>query len=152
MTATLLNPRFDHLLHLTDVAAPSSMPLSPHPGPSTATAPTTWPAWRVPDGDRVRYDRNEQDLVAADQLRSAHGKGVRAILHSAVTIGMAQHCFDNDRPHSGFVVLDSPLVTYRPPKAGETSNTKFSMSLHVLLRVSALLNRSGASRRGLKAM
>ena len=68
----------------------------------------------------MRYDRNEQDLVAADQLRSAHGKGVRAILHSAFTIGLAQYCFDNDRPHPGFVVLDSPLVTYRPPKAGET--------------------------------
>jgi hypothetical protein len=75
-------------------------------------------AWRVPDGDRVRYDRNEQDLVAADQLRSAHGKGVRAILHSAFTIGLAQYYFDNDRPHPGFVVLDSPSVTYRPPKAG----------------------------------
>lgn len=76
-------------------------------------------AWQVPDGDHVRYDRNEQDLIAGDQLRSAHGKGVRAILHSAFTIGLAQYCFDNDLPHSGFVVLDSPLVTYRPPKAGE---------------------------------
>ncbi len=76
-------------------------------------------AWQVPDGDEVRYDRDEQDLIAGDQLRSAHGKGVRAILHSAFTIGLAQYCFENDLPHPGFVVLDSPLVTYRPPKPGE---------------------------------
>ena len=62
-------------------------------------------ARRVPDSDRVRYDRNEQDLVTADQLRSAHGKGVRAILHSAFTIGLAQYCFDNDRPPATYTIL-----------------------------------------------
>ncbi len=85
-------------------------------------------AWQVPDGDEVRYDRDEQDLIAGDQLRSAHGKGVRAILHSAFTIGLAQYCFENDLPHPGFVVLDSPLVTYRPPKPGEASIVRFSTS------------------------
>ncbi|MFB1298741.1 hypothetical protein ACAG24_024855 [Mycobacterium sp. pW049] len=79
-------------------------------------------AWNVPDSDRVRYDRNEQDLIAGDQLRSAHGKGVRAILHAAFTMGLAQYCFENDRPHPGFVVLDSPLVTYRPPDEGESDD------------------------------
>lgn len=79
-------------------------------------------AWNVPDSDRVRYDRNEQDLVAGDQLRSAHGKGVRAILHAAFTMGLAQFCLENDRPHPGFVVLDSPLVTYRPPDEGESDD------------------------------
>jgi hypothetical protein len=53
--------------------------------------------------------------LADDQYRSAHGKGVRAILHAAFTIGLAQYCFDRDIAHPGFVVLDSPLVTYRPP-------------------------------------
>lgn len=76
-------------------------------------------AWHVPDGQEVRYDRSEHDLISGDQLRSAHGKGVRAILHSAFTIGLAQYCFENDLPHPGFVVLDSPLVTYRPAKSGE---------------------------------
>jgi hypothetical protein len=79
-------------------------------------------AWGVPDADQVRYDRTEQDLVAGDQLRAAHGKGVRAILHAAFTIGLAQFCFDRDLPHPGFVVLDSPLVTYRPPDHGEQAD------------------------------
>ncbi len=71
--------------------------------------------WGFPEADKVRYSRKEQDIVAGDQLRSAHGKGVRAILHAAFTLGLAQYCFDRDLPHPGFVVLDSPLVTYRPP-------------------------------------
>jgi hypothetical protein len=75
-------------------------------------------AWGVPDAERVRYDRAEQDVIAGDQLRSAHGKGVRAILHAAFTIALAQYCFDRELPHPGFVILDSPLVTYRPPEEG----------------------------------
>jgi len=74
--------------------------------------------WGVPGADQTRYDKNDQDIVSGDQLRSAHGKGVRAILHAAFTLGLAQYCFNRDLPHPGFVVLDSPLVTYRPPDQG----------------------------------
>lgn len=72
-------------------------------------------AWGFPDASTARYDRAEQDILSDDQYRSAHGKGVRAILHAAFTVGLAQYCFDRDIPHPGFIVLDSPLVTYRPP-------------------------------------
>ncbi|GAA1920702.1 ATP-binding protein [Microbacterium aoyamense] len=72
-------------------------------------------AWGYPDASSVHYDRAVQDILADDQYRSAHGKGVRAILHAAFTVGLAQYCFDRDIAHPGFVVLDSPLVTYRPP-------------------------------------
>jgi hypothetical protein len=77
-------------------------------------------AWGYPEAESVRYDRSVQDIQAGDQYRSSHGKGVRAILHGAFTIGLAQYCFDRDIPHPGFVVLDSPLVTYRPPNAPDT--------------------------------
>ena len=40
---------------------------------------------------------------------------MRAVLHAAFTLALAQYCSDRDLPHPGFVVLDSPLVTYRPP-------------------------------------
>lgn len=71
--------------------------------------------WGYPSAESVRYDRDELDIIAGDQQRSAHGKGVRAILHAAFTLSLAQYCFDRELPHPGFVVLDSPLVTYRPP-------------------------------------
>jgi hypothetical protein len=49
-------------------------------------------AWGYPEADSVRYDRIEQDIQAGDQFRSSHGKGVRAILHAAFTLGLAQYC------------------------------------------------------------
>ncbi|MGY2127376.1 hypothetical protein [Blastococcus sp. SYSU DS0617] len=99
-------------------------------------------AWGVPDADQVRYDRSEQDLVAGDQLRAAHGKGVRAILHAAFTIGLAQFCFERDLPHPGFVVLDSPLVTYRPPDHGEPSDAADILDVRVAARFYADIQAS----------
>lgn len=79
-------------------------------------------AWGYPDSEHVRYDRTDRELIAGDQARSAHGKGVRAILHAGFTLGLAQYCLDSDLPHPGLVVLDSPLVTYRPPKPGDRAD------------------------------
>jgi hypothetical protein len=52
-----------------------------------------------------------KDIIAGDQLRSAHGKGVRAILHAAFTLGLANYCTEREIPHPGFVVLDTPVLT-----------------------------------------
>lgn len=75
--------------------------------------------WGYPDAEHSRYDRAENDIVADGQPRSGHGKGVRAVLHAAFTIALAQYCVSKGLPHPGFVVLDSPLVTYKPPKSGD---------------------------------
>lgn len=88
--------------------------------------------WGYPDAQTVRYDRSDQDLQAGDQFRSAHGKGVRAILHAAFTIGLAQYCFDRDIAHPGFVVLDSPLVTYRPPDSGDVEVVDASLPVGIV--------------------
>lgn len=80
-------------------------------------------AWGFPGADSVRFDRNEFDIVDDEQLRASHGKGVRAVLHAAFTLALADVCQANDLPHPGFVVLDSPLVTYKPPKKGEVHET-----------------------------
>jgi len=99
-------------------------------------------AWGVPDADRVRYDRDEQDIVGGAQLRSAHGKGIRAILHAAFTIALAQYCFNRELPHPGFVVLDSPLVTYRPPEEGEPTDPDDVLDASVAARFYADIQRN----------
>lgn len=93
----------------------------------SAELATRLEAWGYPDAASVRYDRAEQDILADDQYRSAHGKGVRAVLHAAFTVALAQYCFDRDIAHPGFIVLDSPLVTYRPP--GRNSQAQLDQSL-----------------------
>lgn len=91
-------------------------------------------AWGVPDAEQVRYDPVVHDIIAGGQLRSAHGKGVRAILHAAFTISLAQFCFKKELPHPGFVILDSPLVTYRPPEEGEQIDPSDRLDVSVAAR------------------
>lgn len=72
-------------------------------------------AWGVPEIADVRYDRAQQDIFQGNQFREAHGKGLRSVLHAAFTVALARFCIERDLPHPGFIVLDSPIVTYRPP-------------------------------------
>ncbi|GGM11399.1 AAA family ATPase [Dactylosporangium sucinum] len=74
--------------------------------------------WGVPVGDSIRFGKSENDLLVDDQPRASRGKGMRAILHAAFTSALAQYCFSRDLEHPGFIVLDSPLVTYREPDPG----------------------------------
>ncbi|MTB87209.1 hypothetical protein H9L21_07400 [Aeromicrobium senzhongii] len=77
-------------------------------------------AWEVPGVDSVAFDQTNWDLVVGGRPRAERGAGMRALLHAAFTVSFAEFCIDNERPHPGFVVLDSPLVTYRDPE-DETS-------------------------------
>lgn len=74
-------------------------------------------AWNYPDKGRVVYADQTRDLVIGNQTRNSHGKGVRALTCSAFMIGLMHHCLAKGQPHPSFVVLDSPLVAYRPPDA-----------------------------------
>ncbi|GAA1694078.1 ATP-binding protein [Nonomuraea maheshkhaliensis] len=72
-------------------------------------------AWRVPAVEYAEYDQHAMDVRAGKRYRANRGKGVRSVLHSAFTLALAQYCRANGKPHLGFVVLDSPVVTYRGP-------------------------------------
>lgn len=50
---------------------------------------------------------------------SDYGKGYRAIIYSAFAISLMQYCKVNSLPHPGFVVLDSPLTTYKGKKTAD---------------------------------
>jgi hypothetical protein len=76
-------------------------------------------AWHFPGADRVYFDAKARDLVIAGKLRSARGKGLRAITHAAFTIGLLNFCKEQKTAHPGFVVLDSPLLAYRAPDGTE---------------------------------
>jgi hypothetical protein len=71
--------------------------------------------WHFPGVDRVHFDTKARDLVINGKARTSFGKGLRAITQSAFTVGLMQFCRQNSTPHPGFVVLDSPLLSYREP-------------------------------------
>ena len=76
-------------------------------------------AWHFPDAERVFFDAKSRDLMIAGKLRTARGKGLRAITHAAFTVGLLQFCKAKDTPHPSFVILDTPLRAYREPEGNE---------------------------------
>lgn len=68
--------------------------------------------WGFPDYAPTTFDFKTRDLVIGGKPRQSFGKGYRAIGFSAFVIGLMQHLAPSGR-HPGFVVLDSPLTTYK---------------------------------------
>ncbi|MFC8360107.1 hypothetical protein ACFUIY_09520 [Streptomyces griseorubiginosus] len=79
----------------------------------------TLDAWRV-RREEVTYDQHTAELYVGERSRSGHGKGMRAVLHAAFTTALADYGLEHRRSHPGFIVLDSPLVTFREPGVRET--------------------------------
>ncbi|HCK5591101.1 AAA family ATPase [Pseudomonas mosselii] len=79
--------------------------------------------WHFPEAGDVHFDSKTRDLVIAGKSRSAFGKGLRAITHAAFTLGLLGFCRARQTPHTGFVVLDSPLLAYREPDGTEDDLT-----------------------------
>lgn len=75
--------------------------------------------WGFPGVEHVNFDTNSKDLIISGKARTSYGKGLRAITQSAFTISLLQYCADNDLAHPGFVVLDSPLLSYREPDGAD---------------------------------
>lgn len=73
-------------------------------------------AWNFPNANDIYFDESSKDFVIAGKPRGSRGKGLRAITHAAITIGLMEYCQENKLPHPGFVVLDSPLLAYYKPE------------------------------------
>jgi hypothetical protein len=78
--------------------------------------------WQWSGEGRVEFDQKAFDIVVDGQARQSHGKGVRAVLHSAFTIGLLRYCRKHNRPHPGMVLIDSPLTSYKKGRAGGPKN------------------------------
>ena len=83
-------------------------------------------AWDFPGNCDVHFDQTTSDFVIDGKARGDSGKGLRAITHAAATIGLLEFCQENDLPHLGFVVLDSPLLAYYKPEEDDEASLKGS--------------------------
>jgi hypothetical protein len=70
-------------------------------------------AWQFDVGSGVYLDAPTLDLVIGGKPRGANGKGVRAVARAAFNVGLMRYCLANDRPHPGFVIIDTPLRPYK---------------------------------------
>src|SRR3546814_3146411 len=73
-------------------------------------------AWRFPGECQTFFDiEGDFDLIIDGKRSRNNGKGVRAITHAAFKVALLTFCRSRGLPHSGFLVLDMPLITYRDP-------------------------------------
>lgn len=75
--------------------------------------------WHFPGATRVFFDEAKRDFQINGKERGSTGKGLRAITHAAVNVGLMEFCMERGLPHPGFVVLDSPLLAYWKPEGQE---------------------------------
>lgn len=73
-------------------------------------------AWHFPGDCHVHFDKQKRDFIIDGKPRGSRGKGLRAITHAAVTLGLMEYCREQSLPHPGFVVMDSPLLAYFEPE------------------------------------
>jgi hypothetical protein len=71
--------------------------------------------WRFPGENHVSFDEATYDLRIDGKARRDNGKGVRAITHAAFKVSLLMFCRERGLHHPGFLVLDTPLLTYRDP-------------------------------------
>lgn len=76
-------------------------------------------AWHFPNPSPTYFDEAKRDLVIGGKPRGSRGRGLCAITHSAFTIGLLDYCRENEMPHPGFVILDSPLLAYKEPQGDD---------------------------------
>lgn len=88
--------------------------------------------WSFSNDSTVHYSTSERDLVVDQRLRRVRGKGVRSILRALFNVSLAEYCLRRDYRHPGFVILDSPIVTYRQPGDPELSGEEETISTNVV--------------------
>lgn len=65
------------------------------------------------DESVVEFNKKANDVVVCEKTKASYGKGARAIINSSFIISIMQYCKKYGLSHPGFVVLDSPLTTYK---------------------------------------
>src|SRR5205807_6209814 len=63
----------------------------------------------------VAFDESSYDIRIDGKNRKDNGKGVRAVTHAAFKVALLIFCRERNLPHPGFLILDTPLLTYRDP-------------------------------------
>ena len=78
----------------------------------------------------VCFNKKDNDVIVNSKTKSSYGKGARAIINSSFIIAILLYCKQNGLPHPGFVVLDSPLTTYKEKdKHNNEKNEEVSKSV-----------------------
>lgn len=87
-------------------------------------------AWQVPGASDSHFEMGKNpDVFIEGRLRADRGKGIRSILHAGFAVGLSEFCTERSLPHPGFVVLDTPVLTYRDSEEAPDRDEFLSQSV-----------------------
>lgn len=91
--------------------------------------------WGFPGNRSVQFSVKARDIIIGDVPRAHFGKGYRAVAFAAFIVGLMVVLKSRHR-HPGFVVLDSPLTTYKKAdqERGEKDESVESDMVYALYR------------------
>lgn len=82
-------------------------------------------AWKVPGGQNARFVAAPRPEIVIDgRARADRGEGMRSVLHAGFSTALAEYCVENALPHPGFLVLDTPMLTYRDADVAASEETQ----------------------------
>lgn len=68
----------------------------------------------IKDGiTKLGFDNKVNDVIISGKTKASFGKGARSIINAAFIISIMKYCMTRGLSHPGFVILDSPLTTYK---------------------------------------
>jgi len=72
-------------------------------------------SWNFDNGSSVIFNSETKifDIIISGKGRGSYGSGRRAISYSACVLGILDYCINNKLNFHNFVLLDSPLSTFR---------------------------------------
>jgi hypothetical protein len=85
--------------------------------------------WGLDESQQVSFDEKTCDLRLLESPRISYGKGKRAIFLTAYSIAVMEQALKMNSPHLGFVVIDSPVLTYRDPKHGKATSDTIAVTV-----------------------
>lgn len=71
-------------------------------------------SWNVPGTDQAEFEVEKRpDILLEGRPRADRGTGIRSVLHAGFSVALGEYCAENELPHPGFLILDTPMLTFR---------------------------------------
>ncbi|MCB0646114.1 MAG: AAA family ATPase [Saprospiraceae bacterium] len=98
-------------------------------------------AWNYNENPKVIFnsETNVFDIVISSKSRGSFGKGRRAISYSACVLGFLDYCRVKNRDFHNFVILDSPLTTFRDAVESKEDQSALEIERHFFENVGSKL-------------
>lgn len=101
--------------------------------------------WQYPNITSLTFDNKSTvfDIKINNSPRSTSGKGYRAITYTAFIYGLMKYAIAKNRNHPKFIILDSPLTTFKDRDGIQVSSEQVDQNVESAFFMSLAKNSDG---------